>query len=108
MSFNAVFPARTPDAEPDKDSCVLETPRYKLFAVPVRNQLQAVKECKKLAKEKDINSILLCPGFGHKAVAQISEAVGSTVAVTVARGDGPSSRIAAKALKAEGMIPDKE
>jgi hypothetical protein len=92
-TFNVVFLAHAPDAEPEKHRCVIETSKYKLFAVVVKNQDQAVKVCGKLVKDEGIHSILLCPGFTHRNVAEITEAVGRNVAVSVARGDGPSSRI---------------
>ena len=92
MAFNVVFLAHAPDAEPEKHRCVIETSRYKLFVVLVKDQDRAVQVCKKLVKEENIHSILLCPGFTHRDVAEIAEAVGKNVAVAVARGDGPSSR----------------
>ena len=96
MAFKVVFLAHAPDAEPVKHRCVIETSKYKLFAVVVKDQAQAVEECKKLVKEEGIHSVLLCPGFTHRNVAEIAEAVGKNVAVSVARGDGPSSRVSAE------------
>jgi len=96
MAFNVVFLAHAPDAEPEKHRCMIETSRYKLFSVVVRDQVQAVEECKKLVKEEGIHSVLLCPGFTHRNVAEITEAVGGNVSVAVARGDGPSSRVSAE------------
>ncbi len=96
MAFNVVFLAHAPDAEPEKHRCMIETSKYKLFSVVVRDQVQAVEECKKLVKEEGIHSVLLCPGFTHRNVAEITEAVGGNVSVAVARGDGPSSRVAAE------------
>ncbi len=101
MSFNVVFLAHAPDAEPEKHRCMIETSRYKLFSVVVRDQVQAVEECKKLVKKEGIHSILLCPGFTHRNVAEIVEAVGKNVAVAVARGDGPSSRVSAEVRRRE-------
>jgi len=95
MAFKVVFLAHAPDAEPEKHRCVVETSMYKLFAVVVKDQVQAVEECKKLVQVEGIHSVLLCPGFTHKDVAEITEAVGKSVAVAVARGDGPSSRVSA-------------
>ncbi|MDH5783712.1 MAG: DUF6506 family protein, partial [Candidatus Bathyarchaeota archaeon] len=66
------------------------------------NQYQAVEACKKLVKEEGIHSILLCPGFTHRNVAEIAEAVGKNVAVAVARGDGPSNRVSMEVRKREG------
>jgi hypothetical protein len=82
---------------------VIETPKYKLFVVAVRGQDQAVEVCKKLAKEECIYSILLCPGFTHKDVTEISEAVGENIGVFVARGDGPSNRVSMMMRKREGF-----
>ncbi len=108
MSFKVLFLAHTPDAEPEKHRCVIETPKYKLFVILVRNQSQALKVCKKFAEEEGIHSILLCPGFTHKDIAEISEAVGENVGVSVARGDGSSNRIALGVMKKAGWFPEKE
>ena len=99
MAFKVLFLSHTPDAEPEKHQCVIETPKYKLLVRLVKNQEQAVKVCKKLVKEEDIHSILLCPGFTHQNVAEISEAVGKNVGVSVARADGPSSKVTMKIMK---------
>jgi len=101
MAFKVVFLAHASDAEPVKHRCVIETSKYKLFAVVVKDQAQAVEECKKLVKEEGIHSVLLCPGFTHRNVAEIAEAVGKNVAVSVARGDGPSSRVSAEVRRRE-------
>ena len=104
MAFKGVFLAHVPDADPEKHRCVLETDMYKLFAVLVRSQSQAVEVCKRLVKEEGVHSILLCPGFTHRDIAEISEAVGKDVGVSVARGDGPSMRIAQETMKREGWF----
>ena len=101
MSFNVVFLTHAPDAEPEKHRCMIETSKYRLFSVVVRDQVQAVEECKKLVKEEGIHSVLLCPGFTHRNVAEITEAVGGNVSVAVARGDGPSSRVSAEIRRRE-------
>ena len=101
MAFKVVFIAHASDAEPEKHRGVVETSTYKLFSVVVKDQVQAVEECKKLVKEEGIHSILLCPGFTHRNVAEIAEAVGGNVSVAVARGDGPSSRASAEARRRE-------
>ena len=104
MAFKVVFIAHTPDAEPEKHQCVVETPKYKLLVRLVKNQEQAVEVCKKLVREEGVRSILLCPGFTHQNVAEISKAVGENVGVSVARGDGPSSKVALKVMKEEGWF----
>jgi len=96
MAFKAVFLAHAPDAEPTKHRCMIETSKYKLFSVVVKDQIQAVEECKKLIKEEGIHSVLLCPGFSDKNVAEIAEAVGENVGVAVARGGSPGRRVPAE------------
>jgi len=107
MAFKAAFLAHAPDAEPERHRCVIETSKYKLFVVLVRNQEQAIEVCQKLVKEEGVHSILLCPGFTHKDVAGIAEAVGENVGVAVARGDGPSSRVSREVMKMEGWFSKK-
>ena len=107
MAFKVVFLAHAPDAEPEKHRCVVETPKHKLFTVVVKNQVQAVEICQKFVKEEGIHSIILCPGFTHKDIARIAKAVGGNVAVAVARGDGPSSKISMKVMKEEGWFSEK-
>jgi len=102
MAFKVAFLAHASDADPEKHQCLIETSKYKLFVVVVRDQKQAVEVCQKLVKEEGIHSILLCPGFTHRNVAKIADAVGENVGVTVARGDGPSNRISAEARKRAG------
>jgi len=104
MAFKVLFLAHAPDAEPEKHQCVVETSKYKLLVRLVTNQEQAVEVCKKLVREEGIHSVLLCPGFTHQNIAEISEAVGKNVGITVARGDGPSSKIAKEAMKREGWF----
>ena len=101
MAFKVAFLAHAPDAEPEKHRCVIETSMYRLFIVVVKDQVQAVAVSKKLVKEEGIHSILLCPGFTHRNVAEIAEAVGENVGVTVARGDGPSNRVSMEVRKRE-------
>ena len=96
MAFKTLFIAHTPDADPDKHRVVLETGKYKLTTVLVRNQTQALKACREMVEGDGIHSVLLCPGFTHKDIAEIAEAVGPDVGVTVARGDPPGSRATAR------------
>jgi len=107
MAFTVAFLAHVPDAEPEKHRCVVETSKYKLLVVLVRNQSQAVEVCKKLVEEEGIQSVLLCPGFTHRDVAEIAEAAGKKVAVAVARGDGPSSKASTQVRKKEGWFSEK-
>jgi hypothetical protein len=104
MAFKTLFTAHTPDAEPDKHHIALETGKYKLTTVLVRNQAQALKVCREMVEGEGIDSVMLCPGFTHKDIAEIAEAVGPDVGVTVARGDPPSSRATAEAFRKEGWF----
>jgi len=51
--------------------------------------------------------MLLCPGFTHRDVAEVSEAVGENVGVSVARGDGSSNRISMEVMRSEGWFSEK-
>lgn len=62
---------------------------------------------KKLVKEESIHSIILCPGVTHRNIAEISEAVGKNVGVSVARGDSPSSMVSMDVMKREGGFSEK-
>ena len=60
--------------------------------------------CRTLVREEGIEAIILCPGFTHKDIAEIQELVGANVGITVARGDGPSSKISMEAMKKAGWF----
>ena len=105
MAFKSLFIAHAPDADKDKHRTSIETGKYKLFCVVVKNQRDAVEVVKEIVKKERIDSVLLCPGFTHVDVAEIAHTVGSKVSVVVARGDGPSNRATMEALKREGFIP---
>ncbi|MCD6470118.1 hypothetical protein J7L29_04900 [Candidatus Bathyarchaeota archaeon] len=104
MAFKVVFLAHAPDANAEKHKCIIDTGKYKLFVVVVKNQDQAVEVCRKLVKEEGIHSVLLCPGFTHRDVAEIAKAVGENVGVFVARGDGPSHRVSIEVMRREGWF----
>jgi hypothetical protein len=101
MAFKAAFIAHAPDAEPDKHRCVVETPTSKLYVAVVRDQGQALETARSLVGEEGVRSSLLCPGFTHRDIAEIAEAVGEGTGVNVARGDPPSNRIAAEVMARE-------
>lgn len=105
MAFKALFIAHVPDADPDKHSCIIETERYyKLFAVCVKNQQQALSVAERFVKEHGVQTVLLCPGFTHENVAEIFKALGGKAGVFVARGDTQSNNIAAEVLQREGWF----
>ena len=101
MAFKAVFIAHAPDADVNKHHNVIETGKYKLFTYIVKSQEEAIKVCKELYTKEQIHSVLLCPGFSHKDVAEIFEALENKVAVCVSKGDGPSGKISGPVLQKE-------
>jgi len=101
MAFKAVFIAHAPDAEPDKHHNIIETSKYKLYTYVVKSQDEAIQVCKDLYEKEKIDSVLLCPGFTHKDVAEIFDALENKVAVCVSRGDGPSGKITGPVLQRE-------
>jgi len=104
MAFKSVFLVFAPDADPEKHSCVIKTSKYELFVRITKNQEQAVEVIKKLVKEENIHSMILCPGFTHQNVAEISQVVGKNVGIAVARTDGPSGTIVREVMKKEGWF----
>ena len=101
MPFKTVFIAHAPDADPEKHHSLIETGRYKLYTYVVKSQEEAIRVCRDLYEKDRIESVLLCPGFTHKDVAEIFEVLGRKVAVCVSRGDGPSSQITGPILQRE-------
>ncbi len=104
MSFNVLFMAHAPEADSTKHRSKIETDRFRLLTVVVPNQAEALATAREAAEEEAIDSILLCPGFTHQDVAEIYDALGGDVAVSVARGDGPSNRISAAARRRAGYV----
>ena len=101
MAFKAVFIAHAPDADVEKHHHLIDTGKYRLHTYVVRLQAEAIKVCRDLHEKEKIDSVLLCPGFTHKDVAEIFAALGDKVAVCVSRGDGPSGKITAPVLQRE-------
>jgi ABC-type sugar transport system substrate-binding protein len=104
MPFTALFIAHAPDADPQIHRSEIETGLYRLISVIVRDQEQAVAACEDLVVAEGVDSILLCPGNSNADVAGIQAAVGSGVSVSVARGDAPGMRVAAKAMEEVGWF----
>jgi hypothetical protein len=105
MAFKTLFIAHAPDADKDKHRSAIVTGKYKLFCVVVKDQKESLTVAKEFVVKEKIDSILLCPGFTHKNVAEIAQAAGKNVSVCVARGDSPSNRASFEALKREGFMP---
>jgi len=105
MAFKALFLAHAPDADKERHRSVIDTGKYRLFTVVVRNQAEALEVCREFVEQESIDSVLLCPGFTNRDVGEIAEAVGEGVGVCVARCDGPSSRVSLAAMKRAGYFP---
>ena len=107
MAFKALFLAHAPDADKEKHRNAIDTGMYQLFTVVVKNQAEAVEVCQDFVEKRNIDSVLLCPGFTHGDVAEIVQAAGGNVAVAVARGDGPSGKVSLAARRREGYMGKK-
>ncbi len=94
MTFKTLFLAHAPDGDYEKHNSIIDTGKYKLFSFIVKSQPEAIKISKSIYEKENINAIILCPGFTHKDVSEIFQALDGKVSVNVARGDGPSSKIA--------------
>ena len=105
MAFKALFIAHAPDADYKKHRTVIDTGKYKLFSIVVKTQEEALEVSKEYLKNEAIEAIILCPGFKHGDVAEIFQALEGKVSVNVARGDGPSGKIAMEAMKKAGFFP---
>ncbi|HEX7502620.1 MAG TPA: DUF6506 family protein, partial [Acidobacteriota bacterium] len=88
MAFKAVFIAHAPDADVRKHHGLIDTGKYRLYTYVVRSQAEALQVCRDLHAKEKLDSVVLCPGFTHKDVAEIFAVLGDKVAVCVSRGDG--------------------
>jgi len=101
MAFKALFLAHAPDADYERHNSVIDTGKYKLLTVVVKTQYEAVEVSKRIYEEEKIDAIMLCPGFTHKDVSEIFQALEGKVSVNVSRGDGPSNRISQPVIQRE-------
>jgi len=51
MAFKALFLAHAPDADKEKHRSIIDTGKYRLFTVAVRNQAEAMEVCKEFVEE---------------------------------------------------------
>lgn len=103
MKFKCLFMAHVPDCDPEEDYEKLETDKYAFYVNFVKDQEYALEVAKNYREEKGIQSLILCPGFTNEEVGELSEAL-DDVSVNVARGDGPSGRIAKEAMQEAGWF----
>jgi hypothetical protein len=101
MAFKALFLSHAPDADYEKHRNVIDTGKYKLFTVVVKNQMEAIKVAQNIYKNEKINAVILCPGFTHNDVSEIFKALEGKVSINVSRGDGPSNKISQPAIQRE-------
>ena len=106
MAFKAASVIMAPDGDPTRHKATSRTDKLELTSIVVEmmNIDQAVAVCKDLVQAQGIQSLSLCPGFTHEAVAGIKNAVGEGVAVNVARGDVPSNQLIVEILTREGWF----
>jgi hypothetical protein len=106
--FKTAFVLMVPDGDPNKHRATIKTSKLELnvAAIEMMNFEQAVKVCQDLVQKQGVQSIILCPGFTHRAVAKIAEAVGEKVAMIVARGDIPSTMMNEEFLTKEGWFSE--
>jgi hypothetical protein len=104
--FKSAFIIMAPDGDPKKHRATIKTEKAELTAVIIEatNFDQAVEVAKDLVQNKGVQSIYLCPGFTHQAVARIANAVGGRAAVQVGRGDVPSTMMVGEILAKEGWF----
>jgi short-subunit dehydrogenase len=93
-----------PQADPKRHRASIKTPKLEITTVvaDLENFDQVVEVCQELVQREGVKSLILCPGFSHEAVAKVASAVGKGVAITVARGDVPSTLMTREMLKKEG------
>jgi stalled ribosome rescue protein Dom34 len=103
MAFKALFIAKSPDADRKEHRSIIESGKSVLHSVLVKNLEEAKEECRTFVKTEQIDAIVLCPGFTHSEVADIVKETDGKVSVSIARGDGPGSKIIQEVFKREGF-----
>jgi hypothetical protein len=104
--FKSAFIIMAPDGDPKKHRATIKTEKAELTAVFIEmtNFDQAVEVAKELVQKQGVQSIHLCPGFTHQAVARVAAAVAGRAAVQVSRGDIPSTTMVGEILGKEGWF----
>jgi threonine dehydratase len=104
--FKSAFIIMAPDGDPQKHRATITTGKAQLTTVFIEmtNFDQAVEVAKELVQKDGVQSIFLCPGFTHQAVARIATAVAGRAAVQVGRGDIPSTQMVGEILGKEGWF----
>jgi hypothetical protein len=107
--FKSAFIIMAPDGDPQKHRATIKTEKAELTAVFIEmtNFDQAVEVAKDFVQNKGVQSIHLCPGFTHQAVARVAAAVAGRAAVQVSRGDVPSTMMVGEILGKEGWFNEE-
>jgi hypothetical protein len=107
--FKSAFIIMAPDGDPAKYRATVKTGKVEVTTViiEIMDFDSAVEVAKDLVQNKGVQSIYLCAGFTHQAVARISAAVGARAAVQVARGDTPSTLMVGDILGKEGWFDEE-
>ncbi len=105
--FKAASVIMAKGADPAKHRASVKGDHFEYFlaATPLYDFKEAARVCKDLVEKDGVQSIVLCPGFTHEAVAMIRKAVGEGVPINTARGDVPSTMMTAQILTKEGWLP---
>jgi hypothetical protein len=104
--FKVISIVMAPDGDPAKHRATIKTSKLELTVVVIKmlDFDQAVEVAKDMVQNHGVQSIYLCAGFSHQAVARIASAVGDKVAVQVARGDSPTTTMVGEILGKEGWF----
>jgi len=107
--FKSAFIVMAPDGDPAKHRATIKTDKAELTAVIIEmmNFDQAVEVAKDLVQNQGVQSLYLCAGFTHQAVARVATAVGGRAAVQASRGDVPSTMLVADILGKEGWFDEE-
>jgi len=106
MAFKAGFVVMAPDGDPTKHRASIKTSKLEMttVVVPLMDFDRAVQVCRDLVQREGIQALTLCPGFTSSAVSMVANAVGEGVAVSVARGNVPSTMTTSGILAQEGWF----
>ncbi|MGA7677171.1 MAG: DUF6506 family protein [Dehalococcoidia bacterium] len=105
--FKAATIIMAPNADPLQHRALIKSDRFEYTTVvtPLFDFDQAARVCKELVEKEGVQWISLCPGFSHEGVAKVRSAIGEGVAITVSRGDIPSTMMTDQILTKEGWLP---
>lgn len=104
MAFKSLFIAHAPNADSNEHKSIIDTGKYRLVSCLVSTQEEAIKTAIETHAVENLDAILLCPGFTSENVAELYKALNGEVGVSVARSDGPSSKVVMNAFMREGFF----